>query len=44
MALAVTFPFNITIGMPFYYLIIQNSWLYPKNYQSLNTTSILKFL
>jgi hypothetical protein len=25
MALAVTFPFNITIGMPFYYLIIQNS-------------------
>jgi hypothetical protein len=25
MALAVTFPFNITIGMPIYYLIVQNS-------------------
>jgi hypothetical protein len=25
MALAVTFPINITIGMPIYYLIIQNT-------------------
>ena len=25
MALAVTFPFNITIGLPLYFLIVQNS-------------------
>jgi hypothetical protein len=24
MALGITFPFNITIGMPLYYLIVQN--------------------
>jgi hypothetical protein len=27
MALEITFPFNITIGMPLYYLIVNSFWI-----------------